>query len=82
MQLRMRTKLLFVNKYDANDQVQKALGVRERNTKPKPCHIVEFILFQVFTLIPPIEILEVFANNKRTTGIQSYVYLSDLTCKV
>ena len=65
---------------DAKDQVQKALGVlsteeyrqlleyiREWNTKPKLCHIAQFVLFQVFTLIPPTEIVEVFTNIKRIT---------------
>lgn len=58
---------------DAKDQVKQALGVlnteeyrqlleyiREWNTKPKLCHIAQFILFQVFSILPPTEIVEVF----------------------
>ncbi|GJV74223.1 hypothetical protein Tco_1494218 [Tanacetum coccineum] len=41
-------EVVFVRKYDAKDQVQKALDVRERNTKPKLCHIAQFILFQCY----------------------------------
>nr|GEV76421.1 transducin beta-like protein 3 [Tanacetum cinerariifolium] len=70
---------------DAKDQVQKALGVlsteeyrqlleyiREWNTKPKLCHIAQFILFQVFTLIPPTEIVEMKGVGELLEGLIPY----------
>ncbi|KAJ4827664.1 hypothetical protein Tsubulata_017672 [Turnera subulata] len=59
-------------KKDANTQIEKALRalgkeefhklfeyVREWNTKPKLCHVAQYVLFQVFTILPPTEILEI-----------------------
>nr|GEU42895.1 hypothetical protein [Tanacetum cinerariifolium] len=43
-------EVVYVRKYNAKDQVQKALGIRERNTKPKLFHIAQFIQFQGFCL--------------------------------
>lgn len=33
--------------------------VREWNTKPKLCHVAQFVLFRVFNILPPTEIIEV-----------------------
>ncbi|GKA52806.1 hypothetical protein Tco_0746121, partial [Tanacetum coccineum] len=57
-------------RYDAKDHVQKALGVRKRNTKSKLCHIAQFIQFQVFTFIPLREIVEppIIAATKTCEG--------------
>lgn len=33
--------------------------IREWNTKPKLCHIAQFVLFQVFCMLPPTELVEV-----------------------
>lgn len=33
--------------------------IREWNTKPKLCHIAQFVLFQVFSMLSPKEIVEV-----------------------
>ncbi|PIA55623.1 hypothetical protein AQUCO_00700140v1 [Aquilegia coerulea] len=59
-------------KVHADVQVDKALHtlqkeqihllfeyVREWNTKPKLCHIAQFVLFRVFNILSPLEILEI-----------------------
>ncbi|KAK4362782.1 hypothetical protein RND71_018023 [Anisodus tanguticus] len=64
------TSKLFPRKGDAGDQIGKALNalaeeefrllgeyVREWNTKPKSCHIAQFVLSRVLRL-PPTKILE------------------------
>lgn len=33
--------------------------VREWNTKPKLCHVANFVLFRVFKLFPPTKVIEV-----------------------
>ncbi|CAA2968049.1 transducin beta 3 [Olea europaea subsp. europaea] len=33
--------------------------VREWNTKPKLCHIAQFVMFHVFSILPPTEIVEI-----------------------
>ena len=33
--------------------------VREWNTKPKFSHVAQFVLFQLFNVLPPTEIIEV-----------------------
>ena len=35
--------------------------IREWNTKPKLCHIAQFVLFLIFKILPPTEIIEVVA---------------------
>lgn len=37
--------------------------VREWNTKPKLCHVAQFILFTVFSILAPTEIVEVYQNH-------------------
>lgn len=54
---------------DQIDRALQALGkeemrmlfeyVREWNTKPKLCHVAQFVLFRVFNILPPTEIIEV-----------------------
>ncbi|KAK7842572.1 transducin beta-like protein 3 [Quercus suber] len=59
-------------KREAENQMDKALNaigkgefrllfeyVREWNTKPKLCHVAQFVLFRVFSILPPTEIIEV-----------------------
>lgn len=59
---------------DANVEIEKALSplgkeelhllleyIREWNTKPKLCHIAQFVLYQVFSILPPTEVVEVLA---------------------
>nr|XP_043621391.1 transducin beta-like protein 3 [Erigeron canadensis] len=70
---------------DAKDQVKKALGVlsteeyrqlleyiREWNTKPKLCHIAQFVLFQVFSILPPTEIVEMKGIGELLEGLIPY----------
>ena len=57
---------------DGSNQIETALRVlgkeeihlpfeyiREWNTKPKFCHVAQYVLFGVFNIFPPTEILEV-----------------------
>ncbi|CAI9767787.1 unnamed protein product [Fraxinus pennsylvanica] len=59
-------------KRDAEVHIEKALGtlgkeefhlllqyVREWNTEPKLCYIAQFVLFRVFSILPPTEIVEI-----------------------
>uniref|UniRef100_A0A2N9H388 U3 small nucleolar RNA-associated protein 13 C-terminal domain-containing protein n=1 Tax=Fagus sylvatica TaxID=28930 RepID=A0A2N9H388_FAGSY len=58
-------------KRKAENQIDKALNalgkeefrllfeyVREWNSKPKLCHVAQFVLFRVFNILPPTEIIE------------------------
>lgn len=57
---------------DGEDLIEKALiglgkeelrvlleYVREWNTKPKLCHVAQFVLFRILKIFPPTEIMEV-----------------------
>lgn len=59
-------------KDDSEDPIEKALlglpkdglrllleYIREWNTKPKLCHVAQFVLFRVLRTLPPTDILEV-----------------------
>lgn len=59
-------------KADPEDPIEKALlglpkeglrvlleYIREWNTKPKFCHVAQFVLFRVLRSLPPTDILEV-----------------------
>ncbi|XP_020580785.1 transducin beta-like protein 3 [Phalaenopsis equestris] len=46
--------------------------VREWNTKPKLCHVANFVLFRVFKLFPPTEILEIKGIGELLEGIIPY----------
>ncbi|CAK7333665.1 unnamed protein product [Dovyalis caffra] len=59
-------------KKEGSNQIDKALRVlgkeeihllfeyvREWNTKPKLCHVAQYVLFGVFNILPPTEILEI-----------------------
>ncbi|CAL5367966.1 unnamed protein product [Camellia sinensis] len=72
-------------KREAEVQIDKALHdlgkeqflqlleyVREWNTKPKLCHIAQFVLFRVFNIIPPTEIVEIRAIGQLLEGLISY----------
>lgn len=63
---------MICRKREAELQIEKALHalgkeeirqlleyVREWNTKPKLCHVAQFVLFQLFNIHPPTEIIEV-----------------------
>ncbi|KAL7254550.1 hypothetical protein ACSBR1_008845 [Camellia fascicularis] len=72
-------------KREAEVQIDKALHdlgkeeflqlleyVREWNTKPKLCHIAQFVLFRVFNIIPPTEIVEIRAIGQFLEGLIPY----------
>ncbi|PSS04567.1 Transducin beta-like protein [Actinidia chinensis var. chinensis] len=46
--------------------------VREWNTKPKLCHIAQFVLFRVFNILPPTEILEIRGIGELLEGLIPY----------
>ncbi|KAM0071526.1 putative transcription factor WD40-like family [Helianthus debilis subsp. tardiflorus] len=70
---------------DAKNQVKTALGVlsmdeyrllleyvREWNTKPKLCHVAQFVLFQVFSILSPTEIVEMKGVGELLEGLIPY----------
>ncbi|KAJ0953901.1 putative small-subunit processome, Utp13 protein [Helianthus annuus] len=46
--------------------------VREWNTKPKLCHIAQFVLFQVFSILSPTEIVEMKGIGELLEGLILY----------
>ncbi|KAK8950212.1 hypothetical protein KSP40_PGU005919 [Platanthera guangdongensis] len=46
--------------------------VREWNTKPKLCHVANFVLFHVFKLFPPTEITEIKGISELLEGLIPY----------
>ncbi|KAK4790607.1 hypothetical protein SAY86_017911 [Trapa natans] len=46
--------------------------VREWNTKPKMCHIAQFLLFEVFKILPPTEIIEIKGIRELLEGLIPY----------
>ncbi|KAM6586439.1 hypothetical protein CsatA_009044 [Cannabis sativa] len=72
-------------KREAENQIQKALQalnkeefrllleyVREWNTKPKLCHVAQFVLFRVFNNVPPTEIIEIKGISELLEGLLPY----------
>ncbi|KAG7980656.1 hypothetical protein I3843_05G193000 [Carya illinoinensis] len=72
-------------KRDAQGQIDKALHglgkdefrllfefVREWNTKPKLCHVAQFMLFRVFNILPPTEIIEIKGIGELLEGLIPY----------
>ncbi|XP_052178407.1 protein TORMOZ EMBRYO DEFECTIVE isoform X2 [Diospyros lotus] len=72
-------------KRDAEIQIDKALHglgkeefrlvfeyIREWNTKPKLCHVAQCVLFRVFNILPPTEILEVRGIGELLEGLIPY----------
>ncbi|XP_076928886.1 protein TORMOZ EMBRYO DEFECTIVE-like [Bidens hawaiensis] len=72
-------------KEDAKNKVKTALDVlssdeyrllleyvREWNTKPKFCHIAQFVLHQVFSILPPTEIVEMKGVGELLEGLIPY----------
>lgn len=70
---------------DSEDQIEKALNsfgkeelrllleyIREWNTKPKLCHIAQFVLSRVFRKYPPTEIMEVKGVSELLEGLIPY----------
>lgn len=70
---------------DAEYQIEKALRaldkeesrllleyVREWNTKPKLCHIAQFVLFRIFSILPPTEITEIRGIGELLEGLIPY----------
>ncbi|KAF6151712.1 hypothetical protein GIB67_001995 [Kingdonia uniflora] len=45
---------------------------REWNTKPKLCHVAQFLLFRVFNILPPTEILQVKGISEILEGLIPY----------
>ncbi|PKU82710.1 transducin beta-like protein 3 isoform X1 [Dendrobium catenatum] len=46
--------------------------VREWNTKPKLCHVANFVLFRVFKLFPPTEVIEIKGISELLEGLIPY----------
>ncbi|GLJ48904.1 hypothetical protein SUGI_1031530 [Cryptomeria japonica] len=46
--------------------------VREWNTKPKFCHVAQFVLFHLFSVLPPSDIMEVRGINELLEGLIPY----------
>ncbi|KAL2894329.1 Transducin beta-like protein 3 [Bienertia sinuspersici] len=70
---------------DAVDHLRKALlplgkeqikqlfeYIREWNTKPRLCHIAQFVLFQVFNMLSPTELVEVKGIGELLEGLIPY----------
>ncbi|WOG96997.1 hypothetical protein DCAR_0416336 [Daucus carota subsp. sativus] len=73
------------SKRDAEHQIEKALSglekeqwhllleyVREWNIKPKLCHIAQFVLFRIFRILPPTEIVEIKGIGELLEGLIPY----------
>ncbi|CAH8271321.1 unnamed protein product [Arabidopsis lyrata] len=72
-------------KRESDEQIVKALQglekeefrllfeyVREWNTKPKLCHIAQFVLYQTFNILPPTEIVQVKGIGELLEGLIPY----------
>lgn len=72
-------------KREAGDQIDRVLGVlekedfhklleyvREWNTKPKLCHVAQFVLFRIFSILPPTYIIEVKGIGELLEGLIPY----------
>ncbi|KAL8159910.1 hypothetical protein V2J09_001447 [Rumex salicifolius] len=72
-------------KNEAEDQVSKALQeldkdeisklleyIREWNTKPKFCHVSQLVLSQLFTMLPPTEIVKIKGIGELLEGLIPY----------
>ncbi|CAN6486533.1 unnamed protein product [Victoria cruziana] len=46
--------------------------IREWNTKPKLCHVAQFVLFQIFNVLSPREIIEIKGVGELIEGLVSY----------
>ncbi|KAL6652122.1 hypothetical protein ACP70R_011047 [Stipagrostis hirtigluma subsp. patula] len=70
---------------DSEDPIERALlglprdglrvlleYIREWNTKPKFCHVAQFVLFRVFRSLPPTEILEIKGISELLEGLIPY----------
>ncbi|KAL0400451.1 UNVERIFIED_CONTAM: Transducin beta-like protein 3 [Sesamum latifolium] len=70
---------------DANVEIEKALTplgkeelhllleyIREWNTKPKLCHIAQCVLYHVFSILPPTEIVEMKGMGEVLEGLIPY----------
>lgn len=70
---------------DAEDPIEKALNdlgkeeirvlieyIRDWNTKPKLCHVAQFVLFQIFKIFPPSQILEIKGISELLEGLIPY----------
>lgn len=68
----LQTFVVLCRRRDVEDPIEKALGglgkeeihvlleyVREWNTKPKLCHVAQAVLFRMFRIFPPTDIVEV-----------------------
>lgn len=73
-------------KPNADVQIEKALRpfdkeevrllleyVREWNTKPKLCHIAQFVLHRLFTILPPTDLVEVLSHSIITCTFFAFV---------
>ncbi|XP_023512801.1 transducin beta-like protein 3 [Cucurbita pepo subsp. pepo] len=73
------------SKNDYDNHVGKTLGalgkedfrllfeyLREWNTKPKLCHVAQFVLFRAFSILPPTEITEIKGIGELLEGLIPY----------
>ena len=74
-------------KPNADVQIEKALRpfdkeevrllleyVREWNTKPKLCHIAQFVLHRLFTILPPTDLVEVLSRSIITCSFFVFIF--------
>ncbi|XP_047980468.1 transducin beta-like protein 3 [Salvia hispanica] len=74
-----------IRKPNADVQIEKALRpfdkeevrllleyVREWNTKPKLCHIAQFVLHRLFTILPPTDLVEMKGIGELLEGLIPY----------
>ncbi|XP_010453841.1 PREDICTED: transducin beta-like protein 3 [Camelina sativa] len=72
-------------KRESDEQIVKALQglekeefrllfeyVREWNTKPKLCHVAQFVLYQTFNILPPTEIVQIKGIGELLEGLIPY----------
>ncbi|KAK1361108.1 Utp13 domain-containing protein [Heracleum sosnowskyi] len=73
------------SKRDAEHQIEKALSglekekwhllleyVREWNVKPKLCHIAHFVLYRIFRILPPTDIVKIKGIGELLEGLIPY----------
>ncbi|KAL6508204.1 hypothetical protein OROHE_021746 [Orobanche hederae] len=79
------TEIYRKTETDADVQIEKAISslakeelrvlleyTREWNTKPKNCHVAQFVLHRVFSIFPPTEIVEMKGIGELIEGLIPY----------
>ncbi|KAL3837949.1 hypothetical protein ACJIZ3_022540 [Penstemon smallii] len=75
----------FCRKTDADVEIDKAISafgkeelhllleyIREWNTKPKFCHVAQFVLSRIYTIFPPTEIVQIQGIGEILEGLLPY----------